>query len=505
MATTTTNKSLIYLTILAVVFIIAYAFTYDGKVAMLGDNANYYMLGQALSQGEGYINIARAHKSPNNHYPPGYPAIIAVALTLGANIFSIKLLNGLFLLLSTYVFYEVIKRLLSAELAFVSCLLLILNSHILLYSSIMMSEVPFMFFSGLSILLFIKASESDFSFKDPKFIGALLSMLVAYHIRSLGIAIFAGFFLHFILSKKWKPLAILFGAQVAGAMPWFIRGNNLGGSSYVKQLTMVNPYQPNLGEATMGDFVDRFISNLGRYITYEIPSAIFPFKNPTYGNDASTGEWFLGLALLALGVFGLLKLRQYKWVLIGYALGTFGVLMIWPSVWIGVRFIVPFIPVLLVGFVNGLHEVIQIIIKSAGRKSFNPLFLTMLFVFSFSPINSLNTSAKADYSPAWENYFKMAKWVNKNLDDGVIISCGKPALFYLEAQTFTMRYKFASDPAQLIDDLEEKEVDYVVVDQVYGNTFRYLVPAIRQNPQRFEQVLHLKNPDTYLLKFKSQK
>ena len=101
-----------------------------------------------------------------------------------------------------------------------------------------------------------------------------------------------------------------------------------------------------------------------------------------------------------------------------------------------------------------------------------------------------------------KNYFSMAKWVNRNLDDGVVVSCGKPALFYLEAETFTMRYKFAQNPAELIKDLEEKKVDYVVVDQVYGNTFRYLVPAIRQYPNRFEQVLHLQNPDTYLLKFK---
>ena len=69
------------------------------------------------------------------------------------------------------------------------------------------------------------------------------------------------------------------------------------------------------------------------------------------------------------------------------------------------------------------------------------------------------------------------------------------------ANKYTVRYKFA-DPQDLITHLESSNVEYVVIDQVYGNTLRYLLPAVRQNPERFQQVYHLQNPDTYLLKFK---
>ena len=50
-------------------------------------------------------------------------------------------------------------------------------------------------------------------------------------------------------------------------------------------------------------------------------------------------------------------------------------------------------------------------------------------------------------------------------------------------------------------DLERRKVDYVVIDQVYGNTLRYLLPVVRTHPEKFEMVRHLKNPDTFLLKF----
>ena len=84
----------------------------------------------------------------------------------------------------------------------------------------------------------------------------------------------------------------------------------------------------------------------------------------------------------------------------------------------------------------------------------------------------------------------------------MVISCGKPSLFYAYADNYTMRYKFTSDTNELLTQLERQKVDYVVIDQVYGNTFKYLLPAVRQHPERFSQVLHFKNPDTFLLKFK---
>ena len=83
-----------------------------------------------------------------------------------------------------------------------------------------------------------------------------------------------------------------------------------------------------------------------------------------------------------------------------------------------------------------------------------------------------------------------------------MVSCGKPELFYLYSGTYTMRYPFERDPARFIEKLEEAGVDYVVLDQVYGNTVRYLLPAIRQYPERFEQVYHESAPDTYLLRFR---
>ncbi|WMN12155.1 glycosyltransferase family 39 protein [Marivirga salinae] len=497
-------KSWLYLLILSLVFAGVYIYTFDSKIAVLGDNAYYYILGKALAEGEGYVNISNINKPPNYHYPPGYPAIIGLTLFLGASTFSIKVLNGIFLLLTIYIFYFLFKKLLNEDIAFIASLMILLNSHILYYSSIMMSEIPFMFFSGLSILLFFKASEKGYNIKDLNFIGALLSMLIAYYIRSLGLAIFAGFFLHFIIKRQWKYLVICFFFLVVGALPWFIRGQHTESSSYLNQLSLINPYQPALGRAGFGDFAERVLENISRYITFEIPSALFPNIDPDYWNDATLGDWVIGSILIGIAILGLISQRKHRWILIGYTLGTFGILMIWPSVWIGVRFIVPFIPILIYTFLNGINEIFQRIASALGQKSLTPLLLLFILLFAWGPIKNLHKTAKADYYPALNNYFKIANWLSKNVKQDAVVSCAKPALLYLKAKTFTMRYKFDQNPGELIQDLEDKQVDYVVLDQFYKNTYKYLIPAIRNYPQRFQKVIELEKPNTYLLKFKEK-
>ena len=52
-----------------------------------------------------------------------------------------------------------------------------------------------------------------------------------------------------------------------------------------------------------------------------------------------------------------------------------------------------------------------------------------------------------------------------------------------------------------IDNLIEKQVDYVVLEQLgYSSTYRYLLPAIQNNSDKFEVIQKLAEPDTYLLR-----
>ena len=492
-----------YLPALLVLFFLgSYYYTFDPKIAQLGDNASYYMLGKALHQGEGYVNISKINKTPNNHYPPGYPAILSVGMIFSSKFVPLKMLNGLFLLGSVLLLFFLVRKLTeSSLLAFVICLAMLGNYHIQQYSSLLMSEIPFLFFSLLSIFFLIRAEEGDGTLRNPYFWLSLVSASGAYYIRSLGIAILAGVILYLVIHKKWRYVAAYAGGFIILALPWFIRSQQLGGGSYTRQLKLINPYRPELGNADFSEFVRRFFDNISRYISTEIPYSIFPHQMPDYQASADFSSWIFGLLIIAVAIFGLWQIKRYRWLLLGYLLGTFGILMLWPDVWVGVRFMVPVIPFVLMAAFLGTYHLINRITTQAG-KTLSPLWLMVPVVFMSVPLATLHDQAKVPLHPAWQNYYAMAEWLRENERPDVVVSCGKPSLFYLYSGTYTMRYAFEDEPEKLIRNLEEEKVNYVVLDQVYGNTIRYLLPAIKQYPERFEQVHYARNPDTFLLKFK---
>ena len=64
-------KSLLYFGILFLIFIQVYPYIFDAKIFLGGDNADYYLLANALADGEGYVNIHLPGAPPANHFPPG--------------------------------------------------------------------------------------------------------------------------------------------------------------------------------------------------------------------------------------------------------------------------------------------------------------------------------------------------------------------------------------------------------------------------------------------------
>ena len=494
---------LLYLGLLLLAFTVVYFFTFNARVSTLGDNASYYILGKALYEGAGYVDITKISHSPNNHYPPGYPAIISIIMLFSSSILVIKLVNGLFFLLSLWVLFELVTRLShNRNLAFTVTFLCLLNTHLLYFASIMVSEVPFLLFSSLSLLAFTKADFDHLSWKDPSLLISLLCLVISYYIRSMGIALLFGYLLHFLIYRRWKAMAVFCTGFIAAALPWFLRGHKLGGSSYMKQLMMVDPYKPELGQAGFFHFAERMITNLSRYLTREIPNAIFPAWEPDYHAPLTGSEWLLGIFILCLVAYGIYSLPGYRWVITGYVLATLGILLVWPEVWIGVRFIAPIIPFLVLGFFSGCYALLTKSLHILKPEiNIHPLWLLVAVLVYLNPLAALHKRSKAPYSPSWKSYFEVAAWLKKNKSENVVVGTAKPALFYLHSGSYVMRYKFAGDPAALIADLEQNGVHYVVIDQVHKNTRRYLLPLTEQYPERFKEVYRVPNTETYLLKF----
>jgi len=499
-------ENFIYMIIIAILFLGVYGFIFDKKLDLNGDNAYYYMLGKALSQGEGYVNIADINKSPNNHYPPGYPFILSLFMHISDSIIFLKLINGIFLLLSLYLLYYLFKYFSqSPKIAFVTVFFLLLNSHLLLYGTMLMSEISFILLSFFCIYLVHNADLENNIFRKPHLYLILITLVASYYIRSTGLALFGGLILYFLFNKYWKAAVFISTGFIALAIPWIIRGQKLGGSSYIKPLVMINPYRAELGNADTADYFNRIIANVSRYITREIPNSNLPFIKVNYLSEIGSLEWLIGIPVLLIIVYGLYKLGRRGLIIICYLVTTFGILLLWPEVWSGVRFVLPVVPLLFFGLIIGTYNGMNYILKSFKTKARFNILILMVFGLTFiTPIQAIHLKAKTDYPNAWKNYFSVAGWFKRNNIKDAVVICRKPMLFHINSGTYTSNFKYSKDEKEILDDLNNKQTDYVILDNLgYRQTYEYLFPAINNHKENFKMVFKLENPDTYLLKYNS--
>jgi len=497
-------QSAIILLVAAIAFMVIYNQVFDGKLDSNGDNASYYILGKALANGNGYVNINNINKEANNHFPPGYPVIVSgIIKVFGDSPENLKIANGLFLLLTHIALYFLIKHVTNREsAAIIALLLVIMNSHLLRYSTIIMSEVPFLFFSTATLLAFTKINYQKPPWKDVYLYIVIALLTISFHIRTSGVALIVGILLFLVISRHWKHVAIITIILLLLAMPWQIRSQSLGGSSYIKQLKMVNPYRPELGKANFKDYFSRFGNNINRYLSREIPTATLSITQPNYRQAASISEWLYGIFFFAVIIFGVLNLKKYKLLIFTYLAGTLAILSLWPDVWIGIRFILPAIPFLILGLVNGLQELL-IRITPAPVSKYVIWLPVLLIILLFPNIKKMKQQAKAEITTEWANYFSLAGWVGDNLEENTVVACRKPGLFYMYSNCYTVNYKYTPVAQDFINDLVIKHVDYVIMDQLgYSSTSRYLYPVIQNNPEKFELIQERSKPSTYLFLLK---
>ncbi|MFK7748677.1 MAG: phospholipid carrier-dependent glycosyltransferase [Kordia sp.] len=501
-----------YLLLLIASFFVIYSTIFDEKVSLGGDNASYYILGNSIANGDGYTNIHHAEKEAHYHYPPGYPTLIAGAVTLFSNdIITVKILNGVFLLGAILLLFFIVKKLSqNHHIAFAVSFISLLNYHILGYATIMMSEIPFLFFSLLCIWLFLKNDFSKPIFKNWHFLLLLICLSFSFYLRSIALALFVSMVCFVVIKKKWRYLLGFVGGFVVLYLPWMLR-NSSASNTYVSQLSLKNPYQPEQGSIGFSDIIERISINIERYITKEIPSGLTSSKEIIY-TDASAPitEWFIGFLLLIGIAFGIYKLPKYSTFILLYVLAFFGLLMVWPSVWYGTRFLVPLIPLLIFLCIFGMISFLEWIQEKCipkKIKNFTAILTVILlsfwsFMYGSDAVSKLKLKAETEYADNYKNYFALADWIKENANATSVTAVRKEGLFYLFSQKNVTNYKKTLDKEAQLEHLKAKNVDYVIVAQLgYSSTSKYVVPVIDRYPNKFKMIKQLQNPNTYLMQF----
>ena len=499
----------LYIILLAVIFIPTYNHIFDKKLAVLGDNAAYYILGTAIANGDGYAQVNIIDKPKASQFPPGYPAFMAGVMKIfNDKVTTLKKANGFLFFLSLVIlffFFRNISK--NINLSFVITLALIFNMHLLYYSTLMMSEIPYIFISSLALLLMTMTDLKKKPWQDIYFPAMILAVAASYYVRGQGLAVLVAALIWLSFEKKWLHLFITLAGYAVLVGPWQLRNASLPESAYAKALKLKNYYDPSQGLMHFNDWIHRFFTNLDRYLRFEIPSALFGYQADYNDKNASLTA---GIIIALVVLFAVWRLKKYRWMIAGYLLATFGILFLWPEIWNGIRFVLGLVPLLLFLFAYGIYSAFVVVAEKAKMKNTELIHKKLPFVFGLfllvysGKLDALHKAAKRPLDPLFRNYYAMAQWTKNSLPDTAVVICRKPNLFFVKSHHFVNGFSKVKGINKILETLDKKKTTHIVV---YGDgiTQRYFMPVYQTNPEKFLVVQQFRNPDVWLLEYKPER
>jgi hypothetical protein len=257
-------------------------------------------------------------------YPWGYPALLVPVLYFfGLKVLALKLVNTLAYALFLILFYRLARLRLNENWSLLLTALLAFNPTLLFAQDFILSDIPFLLFSTLALLLIDSWSSSRAaSNRDHLMIG--VSIFAAFSIRTNGILLLVPLaiaqFAHFGfqgLRKNWLTLLLpyLTFAVLAGLLTFLLPG---GQESYFTHFSMFT--------------LERFIGNLIYYL--KLPVTLFDY--------ISLGIVFFTFTVI-LFFIGAGATWRKNLHLLTYIILTLFLFMLWPETQ-GIRFIFPVLP-----------------------------------------------------------------------------------------------------------------------------------------------------------------
>jgi hypothetical protein len=314
------------------------------------DGAGYAVLARALQSGQGYRAIDHPDRPRHTHFPPGYPLVLAFAWWVaGQSATAAHVISTLFTLGACLAAWAWFRRLMARPVALVLGLALAVNWLWARTGSAILSEPLYMLLSQLTILAFLEAGQR-------KTIGAgtiiVLSVFLAACLltRHVAIGLALAVLLDLSLRRRWSQALAIAALSAILVTPWlgWIAVVGSGGGTQASLLVQ--------GDLTLAQ---RVAYQLVFYVQ-RIPDQLsgpFVEVGTRYQQSAIIASFANLWAVLATAVIvggWALALRRPRRRLAGLVpLCTLGILVVWPYTEAG-RFLIPLIPNVLVGAVDGL-------------------------------------------------------------------------------------------------------------------------------------------------------
>ncbi|MHC4294762.1 MAG: ArnT family glycosyltransferase, partial [Planctomycetota bacterium] len=194
------------------------------------DGALYLCLARNLARGDGYILGGQAHTL----VPPGFPAILAALMLIGADSFlAMNIVIGLMGLAAAGVCYLMLREVIHRDWALLLTVVFVLSNELLQRSGEILSDVPLALLILAAIWLYLRGLRKQRPDRRAWELASLLLVASCWiHMRAFPLVLGAGIGLVLSAWKtaRWRALVnlgivVLGCAATAGAFSYFAQSH----------------------------------------------------------------------------------------------------------------------------------------------------------------------------------------------------------------------------------------------------------------------------------------
>jgi hypothetical protein len=482
------RKIYLLLTLLTVSLLIGCSFLIDNTLGHWGgDSAKYVLIARRLATGEGkdFIQVLGGKALYFSHII--VPLLLVPVIKLwGLNYFYMRWMFAGIAILSLWLGYFLLARE-DKESALKSILLFGFSPLFLYYARYILTEIPYLFFSILCLLLaeqFIDEKE----ILTPKEIIFFCCSIVLFLTRYIGVSVIIAVFMYLMFSKKHVRKALFFLMFYLCILYIWIRLASTIGEyrEMFKGLFLKNPYDLSQGTVGFFDLIFRWGRNFKYYIS-NLSYPVLPYLRRV--NFLRIIFSFLIIAGLALKIRNKgPDLKEY------YLLSYVFILPFWW--WKNERFIFP------VGFLFcfyifwlGKHLLNK-------KKILNLVFILLVFINIYDCMGLISWENRVDIftnSPQ-AGFFQMLIWIKQHISgQNVLIVSPKPANVCLLTGKLSTEPPYISAPWVVFNFLHSRGANFVIVDRNFPPVYKILSYTVNFYNKYFKLVKRI--GDCYLFRF----
>jgi hypothetical protein len=414
------------------------------------DGAGYAVLGQAILTGQGYREIDRPDRPPHDHYPPGYPFALAALWRLtGRSAAAARGLSIACTVAATVAAWLWFRGLFAPRAALVLGLALACNWTWGRAGGEIQSEPLFLLLGQTALLVEAWAVQTGGIGR-----GIVLGLVLAACVltRHVGICLALAVGVELLLQRRTATALVAGLTAMVLVAPW------------VAWLASVR-HNTQVGLLARGDLGARVAGNALFYLLRLPDQLTGPFVEvgTVFGRSrmvaAMAAAWgVLGTGVIVWGWARALRTPRRR-LAATVPLFTLALLLVWPFTEAG-RFLIPLVPFLLVGAVEGLASLASVI--GLRRPCAWAVGAVLLAAIPYTAYSLASDRAGARQR-GHEGFDAACAWIARRGDvEGPILTRQPGEAYWLTGRTALLPP--GDDPGAIDEAMERYGVAYLLVD-----------------------------------------